>query len=291
MITSRSNKRIVSIRKLRARKERELAGLFFLEGIRIVGEAVQLGAEVETLVVAPDLLRSEFGWELVEGQRRRGVACLEVSGDVFESLSVKERPQGLGAVVRQGWTTLDQAAQGGAARPGVGPRDCGAGDADGPETGSAASPAPLWVALSEVADPGNLGTILRTCDAVGAAGIILVGDTTDPYDPACVRASMGAVFSQRLVRTCLGELAAWAERNSYTVVGTSAEGARHYREAPYGRRTVLFMGSERQGLSGDERAICHVTVRIPMVGRADSLNLAVATAVILYEIFNRRHGR
>jgi len=269
VITSRGNKRVVAIRKLRTRKERDLKELFFVEGLRIVGEAMQVGADVETLVVAPDLLRSGFGWDLVDTARRRGLECLEVSGHVFESLSVKERPQGLGAVVRQRWTTLQEAAAG------------------GPERSGAAAGL-LWVALSEVADPGNLGAILRTCDAVGSAGVILVGGTTDPFDPGCVRASMGAVFSQRLVRTGLGELAAWARRHSCTVVGTSAGAAEDYRGADYGERTVLFMGSERHGLSAEEKAVCSRMVRIPMVGRADSLNLAVATGVVLYEIFHQR---
>jgi TrmH family RNA methyltransferase len=140
--------------------------------------------------------------------------------------------------------------------------------------------------------PGNLGTILRTCDAVGGAGLILVGPATDPYDPAAVRASMGAVFSQRLVRASREELAAWKRRHTCLVVGTSPAAAAHYRTVSYRPPVVLCMGSEGHGLSQDLKALCDVMVRIPMVGRCDSLNVGVAASIVLYEIEHQhRAGR
>ncbi len=257
-ISSPANPAIKRIRSLRQRKQREKTGLFFAEGIRIVTEAVQVRAPVEALVIAPDLLESRFARSLCEDQRRMGVPVLEVTKEVFQSISDKDGPQGLAAVIRQRWDTPDAAARSNRRR---------------------------WVALSGVQDPGNLGTVLRTSDAVGFAGVILVGPTTDPYDPACVRASMGAIFSQRLVRLTVEELAAWKNRYGYTFVGTSGAAPTNYRNVSYREPVVIFMGSEREGLSAQEQALCDVMVSIPMVGRSDSLNLAVATGVVLYEAF------
>lgn len=259
-ITSRSNTTIKAIRRLRARGERERAGRFFVEGVRQVAEAVQLGAPVEELIVAPELLRSLFARELVTGAAGRGTSVLEVSSEVFGSLSLKEHPQGLGAVVRQRWAALDEID---------------------PRAGL------CWVALESAADPGNLGTILRTAEAVGAGGVILLGQSTDPYDPTAVRASTGAVFSQQLVRATLPAFAAWAARHGLQIAGTSPDTALDYAGAPYRRPLVLLLGSERQGLSEDALAVCDLLVRIPMAGRSDSLNLAVATGIVLYEIFNQ----
>ena len=233
-----------------------------MEGIRLVGEAVELAAEIETCVVAPDLLTSEYGRRTVERAVERGVTCLEVSAEVFRSLSLKDGPQGIAAVVRQRWEVLEEITPGDEL---------------------------CWIALAAVQDPGNLGTILRTSDAVGAAGVILIGDATDPYDPGAVRAGMGAVFSQRLIRATLDDLRAWTQRHSVRTTGTSDAASLDYRDAAYSRPTLLFMGSEREGLGEEGLAVCDQVVRIPMEGRGDSLNLAVATGVMLYEVLRRQH--
>lgn len=262
MISSRSNPTIKRIRALRHRKEREASGRFFVEGIRLVGEAIEL-TEVETVVVAPDLLTSEFGRRLADRARSTGVETVEVTGDVFRSISTKEGPQGLGAVVAQKWTRLPDVH---------------------PEKGL------CWITLDEVADPGNLGAILRTADAVGAAGVILSGHTTDPHDPEAVRASMGAIFGLSMVRASFEELLAWTRSSHVALVGTSDAAATEYRAVRYPFPLVLLMGSERQGLTLGQQQACDLVVRIPMVGRGDSLNVAVATAVVLYEIFHQRHA-
>jgi TrmH family RNA methyltransferase len=263
LITSPHNPSVRQIRSLRSRKQRERAGRFFVEGIRVVAEAVQLGAAIETCVVAPEALTSPFARELVRTLRSQGVPCLEVTPEVFRTLSRREGPQGLGAVVRQRWEPLSSV------RP--------AGEL-------------CWVALEGAQDPGNVGTILRTSDAVGGAGVILLGPTTDPYDPAALRASMGAVFSQRLVRANPAQFARWKGLHGYRVVGTSGTASTDYLAVAYRPPVVLLMGSERLGLSAAQQAACDVTVRIPMVGRSDSLNLAVATGVMLYEVFNQRRA-
>lgn len=265
LITSRGNPALKRIRALRQRKERDRTGSFFAEGIRLVGEAVQLGAPVVQLVAAPGLLaRHQFARELVASQRAAGMDCLLVSDDAFVSIAAKEHPQGLGAVIRQQWTPLAQA-------------DANAGL--------------CWIALDAVQDPGNLGTILRTADAAGAAGVILLGHTTDPYDPTAVRASMGALFTRRLVRADWDELAAWVAAHGCHVVGTSDRAADDYTALAYERPTVLLMGSEREGLRPERHAIVERMARIPMIGRADSLNLAVATAIMVYEMFHQAQGR
>ncbi len=261
LITSTSNARVRDIRALRTRKAREQSGLCYVEGIRAVGEAIQAGADVETLVVAPRRLSSDFGQSLVAEAADREVPVLEVTTDVFRTLSDRDGPQGLAAVVRQRWADL------GGVRLAHGDR---------------------WVALDAIADPGNLGTILRTCDASGAAGVVLVGASTDPYDPASVRAGMGAVFSQRVARASFEDLVAWAQLTGARLVGSSASGAADYREVDYGDPTVLLIGSEREGLSLEQRTACDAVVRIPMLGRASSLNVAVATGVLLYEVLRRR---
>jgi TrmH family RNA methyltransferase len=141
------------------------------------------------------------------------------------------------------------------------------------------------VALSGVGNPGNIGAVMRTCDAVGCAGLILLGDTADPYHPDAVRASRGTAFALCLVRASLPELVAWKRTHRVNVLGTSPTAATDYRGVRYPRPLLLLMGSERGGLSPAARALCDQLVRVPMVGRADSLNLAVATGVVLYELF------
>jgi RNA methyltransferase, TrmH family len=260
LISSLSNARIKQIRSLRHRQEREQTGLFFVEGIRLVTEAVQLGADVETLVVAPDLLKSPFAHEVIRAEQEGGTPCIEVTADVFKSISTKEGPQGLGAVVRQRWEALDHVRL---------------------------SHKHYWIALDSAQDPGNIGTIMRTGDAFGSTGLMLLGNCADPYDPTALRASMGAIFSQPLVKASFADFAHWKQQHDYVVIGTSKAAPNNYREVSYHLPMVLLMGSERLGLSSEQQAICDLMVSIPMVGRSDSLNLAVATGIVLYEVFHQ----
>ena len=261
LITSTANARVKLIRALRTRREREHSGLAYVEGIRPTIEALQLHAPIDLLVVAPDLLTSDFARDALDAALADGVEVMKVSSAVFRSISDRDGPQGLGAIVRQQWLSLPDV------RLAEGDR---------------------WVALASVADPGNLGTILRTCDGSDAEGVILLDTSTDPYDPAAMRASMGAVFSRRLVRTSFEAFAEWARGERATVMGASDRAPETYREADYGARTVLLMGSEREGLTTEQQTLCDRMVSIPMLGRADSLNLGVATAILLYEVLDRR---
>lgn len=259
-ITSFSNPKVKGIRKLEQKKYRNQAGEFFIEGLRTVGEAVQTGAPIQSLVIAPELLVSEFGLSLLEHPSVSQVEIIEVSAEVYKNIAHKEGPQGIGAVVRQHWQSLESLQ--------IEPKD-------------------LWVALDQIADPGNLGTIMRTADAVGAQGLILLGSSTDPHDPTAVKASMGAIFSLALVQANWDEFHTWKLQNLVMLVGTSDRAATDYQAVTYRHPLVLLMGSERHGLPEPMSAACDTLVRIPMVGRSDSLNLAVATAVMLYEIYNQ----
>lgn len=245
------------------RKHRDRTRLFLLEGWRLVGQALEESVEIVRLVVAPELLTGDLAMAAQRLIGRSGAAVVEVTPEVMLSISPQHGHQGVAAVARQRWGRLEEMA------PGA--EDC-------------------YVAVKEIRGPWSIGTILRTCEAVGGRGVILVGESTDPYHPVAVRASLGTVFSQGLVKAGLAELGHWARRHGVCVVGMSPAGEADYREGVYRRPLVLLVGSEREGLSAEDEALCDVMVRIPMVGRCESHHVAVATGVALYEIFNERRG-
>lgn len=262
-IIEAEDERVARVRALLGRKERDRTGLFWTEGLRFVARAIQGHVPLEALVWVPKMLAHPFGQKLVRQCREGNIPCWEVTPEVFLRLSRAEEAQWIGAVGHQRWMTMEAAP---------------------PQAGL------CWLALDRVQSPGNLGTVLRTCEAVGAAGVILLGPQADPYDPAAIRATMGALFAQRLVRATWAEFAAWKRRHGCLLVGTSPAGTQDFRVVPYRPPTVLWMGWERQGLSPQQQALCDVMARIPMAGRSDSLNLAVATGVMLYEISHQLSG-
>lgn len=257
-ISSFSNPLVKRIKRLRQRKYRRREEAFFVEGLRVVLTAVEAGAPLETLVYCPALLTSDVAWEMLRQQEEMGVRCQAVAAEVFASISGRENPVGLGAIVRTRWTKLE------AMTPG---------------------PGAIFVALFETSEPGNLGTILRTMDAVGAQGALLVGDTVDPFHPSAVRASMGAVFSVDIGRVADGEaLVQWAKEAGMQTIATSASAIDLYSEAHYSLPALLLLGSEGDGLPRPVMEAADLAVTIPMAGRASSLNLAVAAGLLLYEI-------
>ncbi len=261
-ISNSSHPGVREVLALRQRQERERTQRFYAEGIRFVHQAVLTGAAIEKLVVAPEMLRSTAGRKIAGRLRDAGVSCLDVTPDLFRALSLATEPQGIGIVVRQRWKRLASL------RP--------AGEL-------------CWLAHDVVNSSGNLGTNLRTSDSVGGAGVILLGEATDPYDPGTVRASMGAIFSQRFVRAGVEEFVAWKRRHGAMLVGTSPHAECDYRSVAYHKPLVLYIGCEQGGMAAEAQALCDVVVSLPMVGRSDSLNLAVATGVMLYEVFSQRH--
>lgn len=263
-IDSTSNNAVKAIRKLHTRKERFQTGHYFLEGIRIVADALQHGAPVQTLIYSPALLTSDFALDLLREHGDAVGQVLELSPEAFRSIAKKENPQGFAAVAAMDYKTLEVITF---------------------ESGA------IWVVLDTVRDPGNLGTILRTLDGVGGAGVILLDDCADAYDPTAIRASMGGIFTQKVVKAGFSEFENWKKENQVHLVGTSDHaGRKHYRELNYVTPVFLMMGSEREGLPETHLALCDEMVMIPMFGSCDSLNLAVATGIVLYEIAHQLKG-
>ncbi len=222
----------------------------------MIGEAVRTRQKIRHVVVCPELLDSDFGKKLVTTIEAKGIDLIMVSESTFLSISLKEGPQGIAAVVEENWSDLSDLLfiKG------------------------------LWVALDSVQDPGNLGSILRSTDAAGGNGMILLDDATDPYHPTSVRASMGGIFSQKLIKCSLEFFSNWKHSSKYPLVGTWCEEGLNYRRYNYPMDMVLLMGSEQKGLSNRHKEICDGLVTIPMKGTVDSLNLSNATSIVLFEI-------
>ncbi|HKX32412.1 MAG TPA: RNA methyltransferase [Blastocatellia bacterium] len=250
---------LARVRKLQGgRGDRDRHRLFFIEGVRNFVEAVDQGFSIETLLYSEKLLIAPLARKFVRRLKRAGVPFARASPEEFRSISRAERASGIAAILRQRTRTLEQ----------IQPDQCF-----------------CWVALSHVQSPGNFGSLLRTSAAIGAAGFILLGDQIDPYEPAVVRASMGALFKQTLVRTDAERFRHWIQTHRLAVVGASPDGLVEYDQVGYSRPTVLLLGHERSGLTDEQRSLCQHLVRIPMVPRTDSLNLAVAGSLFLYAVF------
>jgi len=257
-ITSLQNERVKAIRALQMRKMRKETGLFVAEGPALIVTAREHGHVPQTLIYKPGPGMSDMGRGLVAWALKAGAECLEVSEAVLAKLASKDNPQSMLAVFRQRWAELPDARK--------------------------AARADAWVALEEVRDPGNLGTIIRSADAVGAKGVILIGAACDPYAHECVRATMGSVFALPLIKTTREAFLDWREGWTGDVVGTHLSGREDFRKVAYKGPVLLVMGSEGPGLSEPVAKACSRLVKIPMAGGLDSLNLAVATALMLYQI-------
>lgn len=259
VITSLNNTLIKRARALHQKKTRLESGTFLVEGIHHVAEAVQAGWEVESILYAPELLTSTFARDLIA---RLSTKPQPVSPSVMESLADKDNPQGLLAIVRQKQTRIDELKL---------------SDAPGAQT-------IRWAAaLVSPQDPGNVGTILRTLDAVGADALFLLDGGVELYHPTVIRSSMGTLFWKPVIQTSFEEFVAWARSGKYQLIGTSAHGDVGYQtlvpQAPW----ILVLGSEQKGLSTSQTNACDVAVSLPMKGRVSSLNLAVAAGVLLYQ--------
>ena len=255
VITSLQNERVKAARALHMRKAREETGLFLAEGLKIAVEAMELGRTPRTVMYAAEAADHPLLRRLLAYTREHGGEALQVTRDILGKVSRKDNPQTVVSVFPQLWTPLEEL-------------DPAAAD--------------VWVALAAVRDPGNLGTVIRTADAAGCGGVLLVGDCCDPWSVEAVRATMGSIFATPLFRASDAEFLAWRRGWPGAVVGTLLTAARDHREAEYRRPTLLLMGNEAQGLSPELAAACDTAVKIPMRGRADSLNLAVATGVMIY---------
>ncbi|SIR12943.1 RNA methyltransferase, TrmH family [Rhizobium sp. RU35A] len=260
-VTSLSNPIIKDIKALTNKKDREESGTFMAEGLKLVIDALELGWSIRTLVYAKAAKGKPLVEQVAAKTVARGGLVLEVSEKVLSSVTRRDNPQMVVGIFEQQWQRLDHLV---------------------PEKNQ------TFVALDRVRDPGNLGTIIRTADAAGASGVILVGECTDPFSLETVRATMGSIFAMPLYRVPVTDFLAFSRQSGAQVVATHLAGAVDYRTIDYrAKPTILLMGNEQSGLPEQLANAADRLARIPQQGLADSLNLAVATAVMLFEA--RRH--
>ena len=255
LITSLTNDTVKAVRALHMRKEREATGRFLAEGLKFIGEALDQGRAPRLLLVGEDARPHPLLDRAKAETRASGGEVVIVTHAILEKISRRDNPQTVLGVFEQVYTPL---------------------------TAIQPASAPCWVALEQVRDPGNLGTIIRTADSAGCGGVILIGDCVDPYSTEAVRATMGSVFAVAIARATAAEFLAWRAGWPGSVIGTRLDATHGYRDAPVQRPALILMGNEQAGLTDDLAAACDVNVKIPMRGRADSLNLAVATGVMVY---------
>jgi TrmH family RNA methyltransferase len=256
-ITAFSNSTVKLLRSLRDKKARRAEGLFLAEGLRILTEARDSGHLPEIVAFTSDGARHPLAAEIISATEAAGGDAIETTADILSKMSGKDNPQMLIGAYRQPEAALKLIDR---------------------------STAPLWIVAQALRDPGNIGTILRTGDAVGAGGLILVDDCADAFSVEAVRASMGAIFTQEIAAARWPEFLSWLRGGAGQLVGTSLKATQDYLDADYQQPCFLLIGNEQQGLPADYEAECDLLVKIPMAGRADSLNAAMAAAVIAFAI-------
>jgi TrmH family RNA methyltransferase len=256
-VTAFSNSTVKLLRSLRDKKARRAEGLFLAEGLRILTEARDSGRLPEIIAFSPESAKHPLAAAIIAATEAAGGDAVETTPDILSKMSGKDNPQMLLGAYRQPENSLKRIDR---------------------------AKAPLWIVAQALRDPGNIGTILRTGDAVGAGGLILVDDSADPFSVEAVRASMGAIFTQDIATARWPEFIAWLRSGQGQLVGTSLKGTKDYLEAEYRQPCFLLIGNEQQGLPADYEAECDLLVKIPMAGRADSLNAAIAAAVMAFAI-------
>ena len=262
-ITGYSNPTVKYLRSLREKKHRRREGKVLAEGLRLLTDARAGGRLPEMLVMAagrdPHPLLETLEAEVAAA----GGEVIETTPDILSKITGKANPQAVAGVFAEWDTALESL-------------DCNA--------------APIWLVAQALRDPGNLGTMLRTCDAVGAGGLILLDDCADPFSVEAVRASMGAVFTVALAQARWDAFLPWLRASDGQLVAASLRDAVPYRGAPYAAPCFLLVGNESQGLPEAYETACDLRVTMPMRGRADSLNAAVAAAVLAYEVLASLEG-
>ena len=253
-ISSLTNDKIKLINSLNYRKYRREHKLFVAEGIRICREAAENGWEIKYLLYDCLNINTDKIENLINDVLCLGADVIGVTSEILSKISHKENPQNVLCVICQKWNDLPSIIKD-----------------------------KTFVALETVRDPGNLGTILRTMDGVGANDCILLDECTDPFSYEAVRASMGAIFNVNIIATSSENFLKWKSRHKISLIGTSLINANDYTKANWQLPFILAMGNEQQGLSNNILSKCDQLIKLPMLGRSDSLNLAVSTGVALYE--------
>jgi TrmH family RNA methyltransferase len=253
------------VRSLVHRRVRDATRRFWVEGVRPFVQAFDAHVTFDTIVYSRVLLKSDLAEMLVRRLGACGVRRVAVTPEQFRSVCTTERASGIGAIAHQRWTPLGDAAE----RQGL-----------------------CLLVIEDIRSSGNLGTILRTAEATGVGGVVFLTPRIDPYDPTTIRSSMGGGVHLQLIRSDHQRLRRWADANRVRLVGLSPDAPRLWTDLPADvQRIALLVGEERHGLSDAGRHICHDLVRLPMTGHADSLNVGVATGVMLYELVRRAHAR
>lgn len=263
-ITGFSNPLIKQVRALREKKFRKREGRFLAEGLRIMTEAREVGHIPELLFMAKGRDAQPLADQLEDAVAKSGGETIETSSDILSKLSGKDNSQALVGVYA---------------------------DISVPLSELLPDAAPIWLVAQDMRDPGNLGTMLRTGDAVGAGGLILIDDCTDPFSVEAVRASMGAIFTQAIVQCRWDEFTAWRAASGDSrgeLIGTSLNSELDYQQPAYNSPAFILTGNEARGLPQEYEAACDTLVKMPMMGKADSLNASVAAAVMAYEVLNQQ---
>ena len=260
-VTAFSNATVKRLRSLRDKKGRREEGMFLAEGLRILTEARDSGRLPEIVAFSAEGAKHPLAAEVIAATEAAGGEAIETTPDILSKMSGKDNPQLLLGAYRVPDTSLERIDR---------------------------SAAPIWIVAQALRDPGNLGTILRTGDAVGAGGLILLDDSADPFSVEAVRASMGALFTQRIATARWPEFIQWLRSGPAQLVGTSLRASVDYRLPRYEAPTFILVGNEAHGLPAEYEDECDVRVKIPMLGKADSLNAAMATAVMAYEVLRQR---
>ncbi|MGJ8522693.1 putative TrmH family tRNA/rRNA methyltransferase [Carnimonas sp. R-84981] len=264
IISSLANGKVKNMRKLRERKYRDRTQTHLVEGVRAIEEGLAGHAHLIQLLYDHTLAAQQDDLAaLVATAQRCNAELLPTTREVLGGFSSRDNPHAAIAVFAQRWQTLDTLAL---------------------------SEQSVWIALESPRDPGNLGTIIRSCEASGASGVILIDHACDPYSPEAMRASTGALFGVTLAKTGLAEFINWHARSGATLVGTGLERSADYRAPSYAGPIIIAMGTERDGITRQLHDACQQIVRIPMRGNTDSLNLSVASALMLFEVTNRKYN-
>ena len=261
LITSSSNPRLKAIRRLRRAPRRNGDGVFIVEGHRQVAAAFAAGTNVRELFVAPELFLGDNDAELARLAERRGADVLELAAEAFESIAGNARPDGIVAVVERWRVTLESLQLGAN---------------------------PLILVAEGVERPGNLGTIIRAACAAGADALIACGGGTDAFHPDVVRGSVGTLFKLPLARCACSDAIDWLRERGIRVVVATQDADQPHWEPNYSSATAMVVGNERYGVSDAWLDAADELVQIPMPGPADSLNVAVAAGVVLFEAARQR---
>lgn len=256
-ITGFSNPTVKAVRALREKKHRKRERKFLAEGLRLLTDARESGRLPELLLMAEGREAHPLLEPLEAGVEAAGGEVVELPLDLLAKVTGKDNPQAVAGVFEEFDTSLARIDR---------------------------SAAPIWLVAQAMRDPGNLGTMLRTADAVGAGGLILIDDCADPFSVEAVRASMGAIFTQALAQARWEEFLPWLRNGAGQLVAASLRESQPYRGAPYAAPCFVMVGNESRGLPEDYEMACDLRVTMPMRGRADSLNAAVAGAVLAYEV-------